>query len=186
MNRIVDLSGRKFGRLYVPPQKPRRVQSRNETWWKVYCDCGNREHETTSGSLKSGDAQSCGCLRNQLSSLRQTKPYGESACRTKWGIYKFQAKERGIPFALHYEVFKSLTKQNCRYCGTAPSQIAKKCYRVGGTPYVYNGIDRIDNDQGYTVDNCVACCKTCNGMKSNHDLEFFLRHIRRILVVTGG
>lgn len=29
----------------------------------------------------------------------------------------------------------------------------------------YNGIDRTDNDKGYTTDNCVSCCGKCNSLK---------------------
>jgi 5-methylcytosine-specific restriction endonuclease McrA len=31
--------------------------------------------------------------------------------------------------------------------------------------FLYSGIDRKDNEKGYTEENCVPCCKRCNGIK---------------------
>ncbi len=48
-------------------------------------------------------------------------------------------------------------------------------------PYIYNGIDRVKNEVGYEVENCVACCKTCNIMKQGLSKEDFLNHIKGVL-----
>lgn len=44
-----------------------------------------------------------------------------------------------------------------------------------------NGIDRVDNTQGYTLANAVPCCKRCNQLKSDMQLKEFLSQIERIL-----
>lgn len=31
--------------------------------------------------------------------------------------------------------------------------------------FVHSGIDRVDNSQGYTRENAVACCARCNTLK---------------------
>ena len=43
-----------------------------------------------------------------------------------------------------------------------------------------NGVDRIDNTVGYTVENCKACCKECNHMKNNFALDVLMGKIERI------
>ena len=43
----------------------------------------------------------------------------------------------------------------------------------------YNGIDRIDNNIGYTIDNSVSCCKYCNFAKNDFLLDEFLLWIKR-------
>lgn len=43
-----------------------------------------------------------------------------------------------------------------------------------------NGIDRIDNDKGYTTDNVESCIKHVNIMKAGYTKEFFLSHVARI------
>lgn len=45
----------------------------------------------------------------------------------------------------------------------------------------YNGIDRIDDSIGYTIDNCVTCCRTCNWAKGNKDYSEFLFYIDRLI-----
>jgi 5-methylcytosine-specific restriction endonuclease McrA len=43
----------------------------------------------------------------------------------------------------------------------------------GGTDYIYNGIDRIDNERGYLPDNAVPCCKRCNQAKADMAIDEF-------------
>src|SRR5688572_13700167 len=66
---------------------------------------------------------------------------------------------------LTYPYFKKLTQENCYYCG----QIDK-----------YNGIDRVDNNEGYSYWNSRACCSRCNRMKSKMTLDEFLEQVRKI------
>ncbi|MGJ4945153.1 HNH endonuclease signature motif containing protein [Bradyrhizobium sp. HKCCYLS1011] len=45
--------------------------------------------------------------------------------------------------------------------------------------YVCNGIDRKDNGQGYTIENCVPCCSVCNHAKHTMGYEQFIMWISR-------
>ena len=77
-----------------------------------------------------------------------------------WNHYVKGAQKRGINFALPKTRFNELILQPCFYCNH------KKDGEV-------NGIDRLDNNQGYQEDNVVPCCETCNVMKgSQHPQEF--------------
>ena len=42
------------------------------------------------------------------------------------------------------------------------------------------GVDRVDSDKFYDIDNCVPCCEECNKMKLNMTTEKFLGHINKI------
>jgi hypothetical protein len=44
----------------------------------------------------------------------------------------------------------------------------------------HNGIDRLVNDGGYSAENSVPCCWTCNRMKSDMSAADFLRLCRAI------
>ena len=46
--------------------------------------------------------------------------------------------------------------------------------------YIYNGIDRIDNNKGYTIDNIVPCCHICNQAKSSFTLQEFQDWIEKV------
>lgn len=86
--------------------------------------------------------------------------------------YKQGALKRGIDFELSLEDFTNLISQNCVYCHSEP----KSSY----IEYAHNGIDRIDNSKGYTIDNCVPCCSMCNFMKHDYSLQDFLHQIGKI------
>lgn len=70
--RLIDLTGQKFGRLTVI----RRGENiDNYPGWVCQCDCGNITH-VRGKFLRSGRTQSCGCLHNELLTIRNTKHDG--------------------------------------------------------------------------------------------------------------
>ena len=77
--------------------------------------------------------------------------------------YKTGALKRGLVFELTAEEFNALTTAVCFYCGTSGP----------------NGVDRQDNHVGYTVGNCVTCCKHCNYAKGALTIEDFMIWLRR-------
>lgn len=168
---IVDLIGHRFHSLLVID---RVISKKNRSRWLCRCDCG-KTTIATGTSLRNGHKKSCGC-RYQLSFTHKDG----TLCRSLWGTYKSLAKKRGYDFSLDFETFQSLTKQNCFYCGKEPSQVLKP--REYGTqePYIYNGVDRVDNTKGYNVNNTVPCCGMCNSFKSNYSKEQFIEHCNNI------
>ena len=67
------------------------------------------------------------------------------------------------------------------YLRTSTSPKNSKTGEVrAGVPITYNGIDRIDNNIGYIMDNSITCCETCNRMKRSHEYDFFLDHVKKI------
>ena len=83
----------------------------------------------------------------------------------RYRIVKSGAKQRNYSFELTLEQYQDIIEQPCTYCGESEKKI---------------GVDRVDNTQGYTVENSAPCCKTCNMMKSNKTLETFLTHVTKI------
>jgi hypothetical protein len=75
------------------------------------------------------------------------------------------ATKRDIPWLLSEGDFESFWQQNCSYCGSEIETI---------------GIDRIDNDGPYVLDNCKPCCSTCNKMKLDLSEEKFIEMIINI------
>lgn len=90
------------------------------------------------------------------------------------------SRKRKIEFALTKEEFKEITKRNCYYCGDVPNNEARRENKKLVHSYIYNGIDRLDNDKGYTLNNSVACCKKCNFMKGKMSEIEFLENVRKI------
>ena len=108
----------------------------------------------------------------------RTKEYGHASRHNVFATYRLRARKKGIPFTITEEEFKIITDKDCYYCGYPPSNKLNNHRYNGSLPY--SGIDRVDNSKGYETENCVPCCKWCNGMKSSLSTEQFLKHVRRI------
>lgn len=177
-----NLMGLKFGRLIV---KERSGTKGSFATWLCLCECGGTKI-VRSADLKRGKTKSCGCLRKACNNENMAKraanlrkPFGKAAFNSLYFDYKYNAKVRGLIFELNKVQFKYLTKQNCAYCGSEPNNHYIKRNVNGG--YVYNGIDRIDNNKGYVFDNCAACCKFCNYAKNRGTKKEFLVWISRLV-----
>lgn len=51
--------------------------------------------------------------------------------------------------------------------------------------YTYNGIDRVDNNKGYTITNSVPCCKDCNFAKRDMTHDEFIAWVTRVFNFTN-
>lgn len=102
-------------------------------------------------------------------SSEQRKRYSRAFLRRFYN-YPNQCKRRKkkIEFYLSVDEFYSLTSAQCYYCNqTSPNRD-------------YVGIDRVDSNGNYAIDNCVPCCSICNRMKTTYTQDFFLSHILKI------
>ena len=62
------------------------------------------------------------------------------------------------------------------------SLIIKKCHYCNDDNGPFGiGIDRIDSSKEYISGNCVPCCEMCNRMKSNYDINKFLKIIKYLV-----
>lgn len=164
----MDLTGHVYGRLTVVRRTDRKI---GNMWvWECLCSCGTTK-ESPIGDLRSGHTKSCGCLSRELLKLgHRILPEGECGMRAIYGRYRQSAQKKGRDFALTLEAFKSFALADCHYCGAAPRPVAQDtAYRTS-----YNGVDRVDSSMGYSIDNCVTCCSTCNIAKSDMSVvEFY-------------
>jgi len=78
------------------------------------------------------------------------------------------AGDKHLDFEISQEEFNNLVKEPCHYCNIIQER-------------GFNGIDRLDSNTGYVLDNCVSCCKTCNFMKCSLSADVFLKRIEHIL-----
>lgn len=62
MGTIVDLTGRRFGRLTVV--RAHGINKHGQAMWECLCDCGNTKITIGSG-MKVGNVRSCGCLKKE-------------------------------------------------------------------------------------------------------------------------
>ena len=157
-------------------------------YYKVKCDCGKEKKMRSDAFPK---VISCGCYRTELSIINSKVnikkaqeavrlPKGEASFNSLLSSYKMGANERDYSFELTKEEFRKLTKQDCYFCGDKPSKEYGDIHGYNGS-YIYNGVDRLDNSLGYSIDNCVTSCTVCNLMKRTLGEQEFYMHIQKIL-----
>lgn len=86
------------------------------------------------------------------------------------GLYntcKHGATRRDYIFNLAVDEFAGIISQPCYYCGELQES--------------FNGVDRLNNDKGYTLNNCVPCCRICNLMKHTATENQFIDKCKQII-----
>lgn len=163
------------------------------------CDCG-KERNVKLTYLLNSSVTNCGC-RNFINKKHGNSKYNpqEASFRAKATNYKGLAKIRKIEFLLSIDHTIKLLKQSCNYCGKSPAnkynvrisnRLNKKntinysYQNSSGYEILYNGIDRVDNTKGYTLDNTVSCCTQCNTAKLNFTLVEFKEWITNVYLKT--
>ena len=179
--KLGDLTGKRYGKLIVTKflyseriRHPEKKRCHTNTYWECLCDCGNTRVVFTR-YLNSGITKSCGECTPKQNGVKATP---DGTFNEVYNRYICSARNKNKEFSLTKEKFKEITKQNCFYCGTKPQQIARKDREY---PYIYNGIDRVDNTKGYTDDNIVPCCGICNKMKLEMSIDEFKEKIITIM-----
>ena len=170
-----ELIGKKFGRLLLNSFE--KIGER--IYYHCQCDCGNKTR-VRKDALKL--TQSCGCAQVEAAievGKNKKLPKGVAARNQIYHKYKQRAKSKGIEFRLSYEEFLEYIVENCVYCGCKPKQKSCNCGKKNDF-CIYNGIDRVDNKQGYISSNCVPCCGDCNRAKGDLTLEEFKKLIAKV------
>lgn len=171
--KYIDETGNKYGMLKVVSKSRRKTR---KAFWDCLCDCG-KTCVVRADNLRT-KTTSCGCDVYEKTCLKKGLKIGDSQFNALFSSYKNNAKRKNLPFLLDKDTFKDIVLQDCYYCGKVPSESFKKKNLKG--EFIYNGVDRKDSTQGYTMENSLPCCTDCNYMKSNVHHDIFLNKIGMI------
>jgi len=154
-------------------------EGRKRTYYKCKCICDTIAYIEGS-KLLNNHTKSCGCLRKNIMREQKwaRKEFGKSLENRMYHSYKNNAKYKNIIFNLTKQEVLVFFQRECFYCGTPPNKTITKKNFYGS--FTYNGIDRLDNDKGYTKQNCVSCCSFCNYTKNKTDCNDFIIWIRKV------
>lgn len=145
MSELIDLTGKKFGRLSVVLRRGSNV--RGNALWLCLCNCG-QEKLIPSNQLIGGGTISCGCFNREKSTTHgHYKGYVESITHISWHhmIDRCQNNRhpayrryggRGIKVCKRWKKFEYFLKD------------------MGERPTKDHSIDRINNNKGYSKTNC--------------------------------
>lgn len=140
---LIDLVGESFGKLKVL-KRVIRDDRPNIAFWECQCECGNIV-VCSSGNLRRGASKTCGCSRVKHG-MWKTKSYSvwrhmrhRCECKTHPAYHNYGG--RGVSVCERWQDFTNF-------------------YADMGDPPEGLELDRIDNDLGYSPENCRWATKT--------------------------
>ena len=104
---------------------------------------------------------------------RKLRQKSASNVDARWTNIVSSAKRRRLPKFVNLDqmnLLKEKMMNACFYCGFA----VPEGHRL-------NGLDCVDPNEGYTVENTVSACTPCNIMKNIKTIDAFVSHVRRVI-----
>lgn len=149
MGKFEDLTGLTFGRLTVLRRAPN--DRRGQTYWVCLCVCDN-ETITRSASLKSGHAQSCGCLHVETAFNLSYKHgfSGTPECAALRGAFR-RCNDPDDP-GYHRYGGRGI-KVHEEYIFNSPNGVRNLIKDIGKRPSAEHSLDRINNHGNYEPGN---------------------------------
>lgn len=140
------LVGKKFGRLSVESVgaggKARMIN--------CICDCGGRA-EVTYSNLRSGNTTSCGCWKKQYGHIRGASNVTHGMSNTR--LYRTWISMKRRCYLRTHKDYAYYGARGITVCQRWVNSFETFASDMG-TPPVGASIDRVDNDLGYSPENC--------------------------------
>lgn len=148
MWKIIDLSGRRFGRLTVVHREENGKG--REPRWRVRCKCG-KEKVVHGRNLRKGRTRSCGCLNAEMSGERWRELFSTHG-RSKDGIYRIWQGMKNRCLNPQNKHYKDYGGRGIRVCKRWLK--FENFFQDMGEKPKRMTLDRRDNDGNYEPENC--------------------------------
>lgn len=146
-----DITGQRFGWLVAV--RPDGESLDHHKKWFCICDCGGSKTVRIT-DLTRGKTQSCGCLRReQLNNARKLIPKIHGGCGSR--LYRIWSNMKGRCTNPHNKDFPLYGGRGIIICAEWLHDF--KAFQKWALSHGYRDdltIDRMDNDKGYSPDNC--------------------------------
>ena len=168
-----DLTGQRFGRLLVIS----RAESKDRPRWNCECDCGNKVVLPTESLL--GGTKSCGCYRREWSREIHTKHGGSkrSGRERLYSVWNMMKQRCTDPNNKAYKNYGGRGITVCKEWCDSYEKFREWALENGYDKDAAHGkstIDRIDNEKGYSPDNCrfVDAKTQARNTRTNRFIEY--------------
>ena len=146
---IHDLTGQRFGRLTVIGVDDRNTR---KTYFYCECDCGTVK-SIRADSLLAGRIRSCGCLHKEVAKENVMRNHKHKMSRTRpYEIWQGMKKRCYNPHDARYDRYGGRGITVCDEWREDFSAFYAWAISNGYSDDLT--IDRIDNDKGYSPENC--------------------------------
>lgn len=152
-----NLTGQRFGRLTVIRQAANQPTHRRYILWECVCECGTPV-TVSSHNLLRGSRKSCDCLSaDHARAIAKTRPnkHGDAANGTKTRLYRIWDGMKTRCYQKSYKQWDDYGGRGITVCDEWLQSY--NAFREWALSNGYSDeltIDRIDNSDGYSPDNC--------------------------------
>lgn len=158
MPKFKNISGQRFGMLVAIEPIATRNKNRARIKWKCQCDCGKLT-VVTSSNLTAGHTKSCGCLNQKLFSERcKSMPTIHNGSKERlYSVWHGMKARCNNPNNKRYPQYGGRGIKICDEWDEDYSDFRAWALKNGYDPQAQRGaytIDRINNDLGYSPENC--------------------------------
>lgn len=150
MARLIDLTNQRFGRLFILRRAGGKAtrDANHNAMWECRCDCGARTI-VAGANLRSVVTASCGCLhRERVSAARRTHGMSQSPEYSTWKGMKERCHN---PNSERYSAYGG---RGIHVCARWHKSFMNFFTDMGAKPSPKYSLDRIDNNKGYSPENC--------------------------------
>lgn len=169
-----DLTGKRFGRLTVIKYLQENEREKKRKCWLCRCDCGNVK-TYSADKIISGSTHSCGCeMIERIGRLNRKYIY---SCKRLYGVYAAMKERCCNSKNEEYHNYGARGIIVCQEWLESFDNFAEWSFANGYNKNAPRGqctLDRINNDKGYSPDNCrwITNKENCNNMRKNVLIEY--------------